>query len=358
MSALETMSPETLDKVMPVIELTLSPAGSNQLPPADRLMRLPQRLRKSLGDRSFFLDAHKIRFGRQVTVKSKSQFTEGQIFEGLVDDVVQGELNAVPVFTPNIDASIVDLLRQLACHGQGACLRLPMHAVPSLGSYGRELERLQELAGTEPWDTDVILDMGFLDPDQDIRPRHIGNTIEQLLQLAQFRNVILIGTVIPEKLSTFAEGEINPILRHEWSLWNVLRRHGMSRLPTFGDYGIQHPSSPSGGGRGVRPTIRYTTSRHFLIARGAPSDSHRAIAAKLIDHPDFPKSSFNWEDRFIVDCATGYGPPGNHTTWRKVGMLHHVHEVILALSKPDNDGTWPPTAYEILGAEIPQVFLA
>ena len=56
---------------------------------------------------------------------------------------------------------------------------------------------MQELIGAEPGITDIVLDMRYIDPDPGLETRHILRVIESLPLLAEWRSLILAGTVIP-----------------------------------------------------------------------------------------------------------------------------------------------------------------
>jgi hypothetical protein len=78
--------------------------------------------------------------------------------------------------------------------------------------------------------------------------------------------------------------------------------------------------------------IRYTADDEWLIVRGtsvrsgAKFGQFHGLARTLVAQPQYLGTAFSWGDKFIDDCSRG-GKTGNLTTWRKVGMNHHIEFV-------------------------------
>ena len=118
--------------------------------------------------------------------------------------------------------------------------------------------------------SDLLIDLGFLSEDVEVHAEDVAQSANELVAVGDWRSVVLLGTSMPSTLGggVVQEGTIGRLPRREWELWSALRASGMARLPTFGDYAVQHPDPPLEGdpsGPGQRANIRYTTNEVTLI---------------------------------------------------------------------------------------------
>ncbi len=111
-------------------------------------------------------------------------------------------------------------------------------------------------------------------------------------------------------------------------------RKAQLRLPSFGDYAINHPKVLELDMRKVKPsaTIRYTDENQWCIVKGKNVrdygfGQYRALSKKVLDSPYFCGKSFSWGDDYIQKCANGQGKTGNLMSWRRVGTNHHIEKV-------------------------------
>ena len=127
--------------------------------------------------------------------------------------------------------------------------------------------------------------------------------------------------------------------RNEWLLYKLLRTklgNIDTRIPTFGDYVINHPEVLQIDMRLVKPTatIRYTIDDAWLIIKGPNVRDYGY--GQYLDHcktltsdPRFLGSIFSKADQYISDCAAGRAKTGNLSTWRWIGTNHHLEKVAL-----------------------------
>ncbi len=247
MHALENVPSAARDRMTPLVEVHMTSKGTDEAPRSSPLPGLPQAMALILRDRPFFLDFRGLSPRQEVRVGHGKARRSVPAIEYVLGECGERGLNFVPVVRPGLDARLVDLFREVTDADRGACLRLPVSWVLSTRGFGAELVQLLDLIGMEPEVTDVVIDLQYIEPEPGFEARHIRRVLESLPHLADWRSVVLIGTVIPPNLSGFWEDHITPVARHEWRLWNELRSLGTLRLPTFGDYAIQHPTRPSGG---------------------------------------------------------------------------------------------------------------
>jgi hypothetical protein len=135
-------------------------------------------------------------------------------------------------------------------------------------------------------------------------------------------------------VSCIDEGTLGSLPRREWSLWLQLAQFDLPRMPSFGDYGIQHPRPPQAdGGPGMRANIRYTADADTLVVRGhgpvvqEGNAQYRHLCQQLVERAEFAGSDYSWGDEVIEACARGTVAPGAQNVWRGAGTSHHLQLV-------------------------------
>jgi hypothetical protein len=181
--------------------------------------------------------------------------------------------------------------------------------------------------------TDLLVDMGFIEPDTEIFSEDLGPAISLALDVGDWRSVALLGTSIPSMLSCVPEGTVGEIKRHEWDVWTGLSKIGLKRLPAFGDYAIQHPTPPQDGGGSPRANIRYTTDSSTVVARGRGpiyeegAQQYVGLSQQIAARSEFSGRAYTWGDGIIDGCANGEVEPGSQRMWRGAGTSHHLRFV-------------------------------
>lgn len=220
--------------------------------------------------------------------------------------------------------------------GHGVALRYRMRDYGPPEGSGLAPYLAGELAALdrEPKDADLILDLGYIDPDDELDPDGIAAALRQMLAVGPWRSVVLLGTSIPTMMSCVDEGSVGSLPRKEWELWSQLQDCELDRMPAFGDYVIQNPHPPhDGGGPGMRANIRYTSNGETLVARGRGpfyeegNEQYRGLCEQLVARTEFAGRNFTWGDEVIEDCAAGAVEPGGQRVWRGAGTSHHLRVV-------------------------------
>jgi hypothetical protein len=169
----------------------------------------------------------------------------------------------------------------------------------------------------------------------------VEKIVRRLPHLSRWRTFTIIGTSFPRSM---AEVKRNPevIPRSEWLLYKNLigRLVGIGvRLPTFGDYAVNHPSVPELDWRLTKPfaTIRYTIDDAWLIIKGRnvrdyKFEQYRGLCRALIASGYYLGAQFSHGDCHIANCARRLVSTGNLTTWRWVGTNHHLQKVTQDIS--------------------------
>jgi hypothetical protein len=338
-----TYAPEgTWEQMTPLIEVATKKGASEDPPERSPLPNLGSRLVRAIGTaRPFYLDFRWLSSRSKILVRRGAGRTPVRAMAYVLDDCRHRGLVFIPVVAPTKDTGRATLMREaIAEDGRGVCFRIPVVGVarPTGSGLDQELSRLLESVGAEPGSSDLLLDLGYLGPEPGFDAEHLLRLLAEIPDLLSWRSVFLNGTVIPQALSGYQEGGITELPRQEWRLWKELRESGAPRLPTFGDYGIQHPLRPESSGPGMRANIRYTTEEVVLVARGRSIMEHgtaqyRDLCIMLSERPEFRGADYSWGDRAIAECAEGLGTPGGQEHWRAVGTSHHLRQVIESLER-------------------------
>jgi len=183
---------------------------------------------------------------------------------------------------------------------------------------------------------DLIVDLGALNfiPIEGF-VKLVYSIFTQLPYLNGWRTVSIIGTSFPETMATL-KGGVNIITRYEWELYKKLvaiLRKEEKRIPTFGDYTINHPSIISLDMRIVKPSasIRYTVSDKWVIIKGTnyreDPKQYIELSKRLVKTKYYCGKDFSFGDDYIYKCALKQVSHGNLTTWRKVGTNHHIEKL-------------------------------
>lgn len=107
-------------------------------------------------------------------------------------------------------------------------------------------------------------------------------------------------------------------------------------MPSYSDYTIANPEVPPGG-RQAPHNLRYATEEEWVILKGARPQKgvvdadFMALFEDFASSRDFAGDDFSWGDEFIAACARQRTLRGNATTWRAVGVSHHLETVLRQL---------------------------
>jgi hypothetical protein len=169
----------------------------------------------------------------------------------------------------------------------------------------------------------------------------IERIVQKLPYLSKWRTFTIIGTSFPPSMAE-VKSSLAIITRFEWLLYkNLINRllKEKVRLPTFGDYGINHPDILLLDMRRVKPsaTIRYTINDAWLIIKGpnvrdSGFGQYRDHCKTVITSRHYLGSKFSEGDKYIDSCAAGTIKTGNLSTWRRVGTNHHLEKIVRDIS--------------------------
>ena len=219
--------------------------------------------------------------------------------------------------------------------GRGVALRYRMRTLALPAAQQKDyLAQLVESVGANVRSADLLIDLEFLDPDVEVHAEDLGPAIAGALTVGDWRSVVVLGTAMPSMLSCIPEGTVGALARKEWQVWTSLAQAGLKRLPTYGDYAVQHSRPPQdAGGPSMRANIRYTVETVTLVARGrgsvlqAGKDQYVSLCQELLARDEFSGRDYSWGDGVIEDCAKGRTEPGAQNVWRGAGTSHHLRFV-------------------------------
>ena len=225
---------------------------------------------------------------------------------------------------------------------RGVCIRLEDEDFEDETTLGTDLGDLLKLLKVPIQEADLVVDFKALGTGQ---VRTLVMTVRSLLavlpSVKSWRSLTLAATAFPENLAAFPSASISTTPRAEWTLWSALasRSKSLPRMPTFGDYGIQHPEPAEIDPRLMQMTanLRYTIDQDWMIlkarvVRKYGYDQFNDICKQLVTLSEYRKAKHCWGCDYVSLCAAGKEGPGNAMIWRKVGTVHHLTVVAEQIS--------------------------
>ncbi len=257
------------------------------------------------------------------------------------------------VFVPvlqlsDVAATVRQVADSAAVDGRGVALRLPLLGTVTAG--GRTLPTLVQekldMVQVDVTGADLLMDLREISEDTEIDVNDLAVMIGHLVAIGRWRNVVLLGTAMPKSLGggVVEAGTVGRLPRKEWLLWLALRDAGISRMPTYGDYAVQHPEPPvdvaeGQGPLGIRAAIRYTHETVTVIPRAKEPrhtegrEQYRQLCSILAAQPEFAGRDYTWGDRQVAECADGTCEPGWEDHWRGAATSHHLRFVVDQLAR-------------------------
>ena len=251
----------------------------------------------------------------------------------LFDDLRNKGVVARPVVGPDYDAAYVAAAAAaIAIDRRGCVVRVfgPTRIFdPNLAVH---LAAVLAAVTLTPGDADLLLDLQTIASGSELATAlATGGVIRGLQNLAAWRELIMAAAGFPPDLSGYGQG-LFVLPRTCLLTWDALRQRGVPRLPVFGDYAIDNHdrSEIDVDPKLIKPStnVRYTVRNEWLVPKGPNWKDHsfapmKGLCAQLVADARFAGAAYSWGDAYIQACAKG-GPTGNATTWRKVGVNHHL----------------------------------
>jgi hypothetical protein len=286
-------------------------------------------------------------------IESEDDLEDGPSpIDGLFTRLRSDGINFIPVVGLDRVEDYADSVKEaIKTDNRGCCLRLVEADIDGIAELDAQVKSLlTELTVTKS-NVDLIVDFGWKVPQRAVLPF----LIDALPSIKEWRSFTMVSSCFPPDMTDVQKNSIKEIERDDWITWLSLRsKTNVARVPTFGDYGINHPVLPDFNPltMTVSPNIRYTDTLNYVVAKGqaqprkkwadtpqkkeiraelAPSVQFPKLAKKITKHPAWKGKDFSWGDAFIDKCSRKECV-GSGTDWRAVGMSHHISLVLQQIS--------------------------
>jgi hypothetical protein len=240
---------------------------------------------------------------------------------------------AVPLDLPSALVAPVAKIVALHQHGLSIAIRLENLMQPNARV---RIEALAALLGVSLGEVDLVVDLGA--PNFEPYNAFAGALIAALNRLGDlhaFRNLVIIGTAIPQTFKDVARGA-DQLPRHDWLFYQQLlgRMPAGMRRPIYGDYTIVHPDFTAIDMRKVKSAgkLVYTTAKVWEVRKGV---AFRDYPEQMHDHCEsilasgkFSGATFSNGDDYIEKCALRLKGPSNQPWWKFVTINHHITHVL------------------------------
>jgi hypothetical protein len=220
------------------------------------------------------------------------------------------------------------------------CLRLEAKDLQRT-SLSNDADALLGYFNLAPEEVDLLIDWKTLQgfgPDFTALCNHLPH-------LPRWRTFTFASGAFPMNLTGFSVGR-HEQKRWDWITWRdqVAKPSSHLRIPTYGDYTIQHPIyivHEPGTILNPSASIRYTCEDYWIIMRGeglyhkgSPGhEQYPANAYLLSEQEEFCGADFSFGDAYIKERSLELAKekvekPGNPTTWLEAGVNHHIALVL------------------------------
>ncbi len=297
----------------------------------EHLSKFAKRVREKWGKRPCLVDTH--------LVESSIYMANGQHLIAFVfDDLRSKGIAAIPVIHLDQDNTYQSAIKEVVSKDKrGLCIRIDIEQ-STKSNFEICVAKLIEYYSVEIDKYDFVLDLKAPNFEPiDGFCKLLEKIIEKLPHLNDWRSFILIGTSFPSSMTEVRQG-LSVIKRNEWILYKSLIKSMKSsriRIPSFGDYGINHPNVMQIDMRLAKPSasIRYTIEDGWLIAKGPNVRDHgfaqyQQLCQKVVQSEHYEGPKFSNGDQYIFNCEKNAASTGNLTTWRQIGTNHHLEKVV------------------------------
>ena len=260
----------------------------------------------------------------------------------IFDDLKAKNIKFIPVTGLHETSSFeIALHNHIRSENHRLCLRVGLDEFGD-NTFETEAEEFLHKLGLDLCDCDLILDLETINFDPIIV---FSNLLTELMKnkpkLNQWKTFGILGTSFPKTMAGISKG-ISFLPRKEWTFYKTLIENLKQediRIPSFGDYAINHPEVQKIDPRILKPSanVRYTVNNKWLISRGQNVRDYRysqfrELCQLIVDSTHYCGRQYSYGDDYIFKCARGTAKTGNLTTWREVGTNHHIEKVVQDLS--------------------------
>jgi hypothetical protein len=213
--------------------------------------------------------------------------------------------------------------------GHEMCFRISAYELRQAG-FQQALNKLLVLFEKEPADIHLAIDFQSIkEPLPEIAA--FANTIPDL---NEWKSFTVVAGAFPKDLAEIKKNSQCELPRNDWLIWKNYAATAKSRIPSFGDYTIQHGVFEEHEGKhfNFSASIRYTASEYWVIMRGegvknensAGFDQFPAQAQLLLERKEFSGAQFSDGDLYIHKMAQQFTKSGQLKDWLVATFNHHL----------------------------------
>jgi hypothetical protein len=348
--ALKGLDESTKSVMTPVIELVM-PKVSNPYKDKERKQRktsneifvevvskfktqrtkeIPEDIKESWGSRPIFVD-FSLLYEAEHTAALKADSMQMIISEG-----ASTGLKLIPVVNLHDEDSIKKTAADLAKQYQlGFCVRVSKSDLKNTKQLNEKLQILVGSSGLAMDHIDILVDLKSI---ADNEYEHFLKLSQEIVEIAEWRNLILTAGSFPEDLTGCKFDEQTFLSRLEWRGW-VKHVYGknLKRVPTYGDYTMRNPIFKESS-QFYPPTssICYAVGNDWMVMKGKRQrfDLYLANAKLLVDSSgyffgadhcagdNFANEKAKHFEAYVLNPAIK--GTGSSEDWIYVGINHHL----------------------------------
>jgi hypothetical protein len=291
-----------------------------------------ERYRTKWGDRKSLIDIDS-------SLENQNMTSGKGALLHIFDEIRSNKGNAIPVISLRNGAEHKKSVKIISKKDKkGFALRLRVEDLIDKNS-NNDIETLLNYLDCEMEQVDFIVDLvapQAFEPYQGFG-KALMSIIKRIEGLNRYRSFVVAGTSL--SMNTVKQ-PCADVSRHEWLFYKHLYSSykNEARIPTFGDYTIEQPGFVNLDMRLIKSSgkIVYTTKDNWHIQKGGafrdnPSQM-RKHCSNLIKSACYEGASYSAGDLRIEQTAKGEENYGNLTTWKWVGVNHHITKVVEQLA--------------------------
>ena len=250
----------------------------------------------------------------------------------------------VPVIGLDNDDDYLNTVEEVVSTDKhGVCIRIIQEDIDNFDTVDASIQSLLARLGSEHNMCDIIIDFKAL-PLADVGDpiSYVVNLINNFPSLESWRTFTIAATNFPQYLSEMKPDSDITIPRTEFLMWKGIIASGksLSRLPSFGDYAIEHPAYQDLDlkNRRVSVNLRYTTNSDWLVFKKRDKDKfghgqfHDLCDDLVKRREQYCGPAFSASDKYIHLCSMKSARPGSPPIWRQIGFNHHLEFVAKQIS--------------------------